>query len=91
VLHPVLCAPRRLDQSPQTLRDVQASAAQLWSAAAAERGSDTAAAPSSATEPLALHPYYEPVCILNKCALPAHLILYVLIRSNMNASWREAA
>jgi hypothetical protein len=79
----VLCAPRRQAQSPQTLRDVQASAAQLWSAAAAERGSDTAAAPSSATEPLALHPYYEPVCILNKCGSPAHLTADVLILFSM--------
>ena len=77
----MLCAPRRQDQPPQTLREVQASAAQLWSTAAAERGSDTATAPSSAAEPLALHPYYEPVCILNKCGSPAHLILDVLVRS----------
>lgn len=77
----MLCAPHRHDQPPQTLRDVQASAAQLWSAAAAERGSDTAAAPSSAAEPLALHPYYEPVCILNKCGLPAHLVVDALARS----------
>src|SRR6476659_2709039 len=66
----------RHGQQPQTLRDVQASAAQLWSSAADDRGDATAPAPSSsATEPLSLHPYYEPVCVLNKCGSPCSRML----------------
>lgn len=66
---PVLCATCRHGQHgqhPQTLRDVQASAAEMWSSAAEERNDGAAAAQSSATEPLARHPYYAAACILNK-------------------------
>lgn len=58
----------RNKKAQQTLRDVQASAASLWSTAAEQRGDTAAAAPTSAAEPLTMHPYYVPVFTLNRWA-----------------------